>query len=196
MIFNFRGRVYNLKKRADNWTQSSVASDKRELQAYQYFKNEFENIKSKSLEYIEEEGYSNKRLSVEFEGRDIPISLLSSLKDTYRHDSTLSVEERAIKVATLTNMYNRELKNLQNRIINMAVASPDNLYLVDIATSINILNDLLREYAYMQAIVKSGIKVIAGADAALKVKTLKDNIEIRISEINARLTLEEIQRRP
>lgn len=195
MIFNFRGAKYNLIRKAKDWTQSSVVDDKRELTAYQYFVNEFENIDKKVLEYINEEGYSDKRLYVDMGGRLVSISTLESLKDIYKQDTSLSVNERAIKVATLNNMYNKALEDLKNRIINMAVSCRDNIYLVTIATSIVTLNALINEYAYMQAIQKSGVKVIDGGDAAVKLKSLKNSIEIRIMEINSRITIEESYKR-
>ena len=59
-----------------------------------------------------------------------------------------------------------------------------------------IINSLLKEYAYLPAIQRSKVYQINNqeSNAGDKIKKLKDAIELRLVEIEHRLTVEETKR--
>lgn len=178
-----------------NWTHSSVVSDKRELNIYQLFKDQFNSIQNKTEEYIKDCGYDDINLLVNYNGKAVSLMYLNSFKDSLLNDKTLSTEERAIKVAEMQKICHIKLKELEARIIPLAIANPNNIYLAHIKSSIDILNSMLKEYVSLLAIERCGVRAINGSDASKKLKTLKDAIDIRIVEIEGRLSLEENYRR-
>lgn len=183
-------------QRAKNWTRSSVSDDKKELTIYQSFQDQFSSIKNKADEYIRECSYFDSRLFIDYNGKQVSIDFISSLKNTISLEKSLSVEERAIKVAELTRFYNQKLKEIEERIISLSLVQQDNVYLSYIASCIKIINSLLKEYGYLLAVQKSGVQNInsIGEPAGVKLKKLQDEIELRITEINSRLTIENIRK--
>ena len=187
-----------LLKRISNWSKSSVTDDKQEQLAYQKFQDQFTNIKNKSEEYLQESGYTDSRLYVEYKGKMVPISYISALIESLKTNRFMSVNERALEVANTTNLYNQKLKEIEYRIIDLAVQNPNNIYLAYISKSIEILNSLLKQYAYLLAVQRSGVNHIdnnGALKASQKIKALKDEIEIRLVQIESRLTLEDNRRR-
>ena len=172
-----------------NWAHSSINDDKKELNAYQKFQDQFSLIDSKLEEYIAEFASEDTRLLIEYNGEKMPINLLKS--------KSLPIEERAYQSAELTRIYYEKLKQLKNRIIALAVTETDNVYLTYIHSCIQIINNLLREYAHLLAIQRTGISKIdnfGNSNAGEKIKVLKDNIEIRTAEINTRLAIDSLKR--
>lgn len=183
--------MFNLQ-RLKNWTKSSVNDDKRELEVYQLFQDQFNSIKYKIEEYIKECGYEDKRLFIEYNNELIPLSLLNALKESSLKNRSLSLQERAKLAAELTNFYNQKLKEIEAKIIELSLTERDNVYLITISSYIQIINNLLRKYIGLLAIQKSGVINIKSNN---EIQKLKDSIEIRIAEIKTRLSLEEISRR-
>ncbi len=182
--------MFSLQK-LKNWTHSSISSDKQELEIYEYFKNEIENIKKVRKSYIDEEGREDISIYTEYNGEIVPISFLKTYKESVLHDKSLDAISRARKQAMLEDMYRERLKELENRIISMAISIPDNVYLKQISSYINILNQLLRKYAYLLAIQRSGLTTISSEE---DLKKLEDNILIRSSEIQKRITIDTMKR--
>lgn len=180
-----------------NWAQSSINDDKKELNAYQSLDDQISLIYSKIDEYINDLGSIDKRLFVEYNGNLVSVSLLNILKDTILKDKNLSIEQRAYQSAELSRIYIEKLTELKEKIIAIAVTQTDNVYLAYINSCIKIINALLKEYNYMQAIKRANISSINNSDninVGKKIKILKDQISIRISEINRRLTIDGLKR--
>lgn len=186
--------MFNLQ-RLKNWTKSSVNDDKKELEIYQLFQDQFNSIKNKSDEYISELGYTDRRLFVNFNGEAVPLSVIDAIKDSIPKNKNLSIQEKAHQVAELSNFYYQKLKEIESRIIDISIKESDNAYLITIANNIKLLNKLLMEYSYLLAIQRSGVKKIESPNTYEKIKQLKDSIEIRIAEIQTRLITEEIHKR-
>ena len=188
--------MFSLNK-LKNWAKSSISDDKIELEVYQKLMDQINGIKGKADEYINEMNYTDERLYVEYEGKLVPISYLLSLKQSVMQDKTLKPEERAYKSANLTYFYNLKVKELEEKIVNLALLEPNNVYLAYINSSIQILNSLIKEYVYLMAMQRSQIfKIDNTGDmtAGQKLKKLKNEIDIRISEIESRLTIESLKR--
>lgn len=180
-----------------NWSHSSINDDKKELNAYQSLNDQISLIYSKIDEYIKELGSLDERLLIDYNGNKISISLLNILKDSVLRDKKLSIEQRAYESAELNRIYIEKLIELKEKIIAMAVTQTDNAYLTYINSCIRIINALLKEYNYMIAIRRSNISFIDNSDninAGKKIKILKDQIDIRTSEINKRLTIDSLKR--
>ena len=185
-------------QRLKNWAHSSIASDKQELNAYQSFLDQFSLIDSKIEEYLSELGMDDRRLFVDYNGKEIPINFLKIMSESTLKDKNLSSVERACQSAELIRIYYEKLKQLKNKIISIAVNETDNIYLIYINSCINIINSLLKEYAHLLAVQRSGIysiNNIGNHNAGEKIKNLKDNIEIRTAEINSRLTMENLRKK-
>lgn len=178
-------------QKAQSWLHSSVSDDKQELEAYQTFKDELENIKRVRGEYISEEGREDYMLQVLYNGKLVPLSLLETLKNSILYNKTLSVEQKAKQSSYLEELYRESLKELESRIITMAINNPNNVYLKQISSSISTLNKLIKRYANLIAIQRSGIKTITDND---ELKSLEDSILIRSSEIEQRLAIETMKR--
>lgn len=73
----------------------------------------------------------------------------------------------------------------------MALIDPYNVYLSQIASSLRVINTLLKKYLYLLAIKRSGLITISSYD---ELKSLEDNIKIRISELNYRITTDTMKR--
>lgn len=180
-----------------NWAHSSINDDKKELNAYQKFQDQFSLIDSKLEEYIAEFASEDTRLLIEYNGEKMPINLLKIIRESLLKSKSLPIEERAYQSAELTRIYYEKLKQLKNRIIALAVTETDNVYLTYIHSCIQIINNLLREYAHLLAIQRTGISKIdnfGNSNAGEKIKVLKDNIEIRTAEINTRLAIDSLKR--
>lgn len=184
-------------QRLKNWLKSSVNDDKNELIAYQSFTDILNSIDSKFEEYLEECGYNDQKLYITINNEKCPLDYLKILRDSVNHDKSLSIGEKAKQAAKLTTLYYEELKELKNKIIDLAVNTTDNVYLYQLNSSIKILNQLLKKYAYLKAIEEANIKVIDNIDsrASEKIKSLSDNIAIRSAEVNTRLSLENTSKR-
>ena len=185
-------------QRLKNWAHSSVASDKQELNAYQSFQDQFSLIDSKIEEYLSELGMDDSRLFVNYNGKAIPVNFLKVMSESLLKDKNLSLQEKAIQSEKLNRLYYEKLRQLKEKIISLAVNEKDNVYLTYINSCINIINGLLKEYAHLLAIQRSGIYSInnnGNNNAGEKIKVLKDNIEIRSAEINSRLTMENLGRK-
>ena len=188
--------MFNLQ-RLKNWAHSSIEFDKSELNTYQNFQDQMSLINGKIEEYITELGSEDKRLLVEYNDEKIPIDLLKLLSETILKNKELSVQQRAHESAELTRIYYEKLKQLKNKIVALAVTETDNVYLAYIHSCIQIINNLLREYAHLLAIQRAGIYKIDNSgnlNAGEKIKVLKDNIEIRTAEINTRLATDSLKR--
>ncbi len=188
--------MFRLQK-LKNWTHSSVTDDKKELNVYQSFQDQISLINSKTEEYITELGSEDKRLLIEFNGDKIPISLLKIMSESLLKNKSLSIEERATQSAELNRLYYQKLKLLKDKIIELAVNETDNVYLTYIHSCIKIINKLLKEYSYLLAIQRAAITSIdndGNLNAGEKLRVLKDNIDVRTAEINARLTIDSLKR--
>ncbi len=180
-----------------NWTKSSINDDKMELEIYQKFKDQIFSIKDKADEYINEMNYTDERLYVEYEGKLVPISYLLSLKQSVMQDKILKPEERAYKSANLTYFYDLKVRELEEKIVNLSLLEPNNVYLAYINSSIQILNSLIKEYVYLMAIQRSQIFKIdntGNMTAGQKLNKLKNEIDLRITEIENRLTIDNLKR--
>ena len=180
-----------------NWAHSSINDDKKELNAYQKFQDQFSLIDSKLEEYIAEFASEDTRLLIEYNGEKMPINLLKIISESLLKSKSLPIEERAYQSAELTRIYYEKLKQLKNRIIALAVTETDNVYLTYIHSCIQIINNLLREYAHLLAIQRTGISKIdnfGNSNAGEKIKVLKDNIEIRTAEINTLIAIDILKR--
>ena len=188
--------MFNLQ-RLKNWTHSSVVDDKKELNAYQSFQDQFTLIDSKIEEYINELGSADERLFVDYNRKKVSVNLLKLMSESLLRNKDLPTEEKAYQSAELQRLYYEYLKQLKEKIIAIAVSQTDNVYLAYIHSCIEIINTLLREYSHLLAIQKSGISKVdnnGNLNAGEKIKTLKDNIEIRTAQINTRLALENLKR--
>lgn len=180
-----------------NWAHSSISDDKKELNAYQSFQDQFSLIDSKIEEYINELAGEDARLLIEYNGEKMPVNLLKIMSESLLKSRNLSTEERAYQSAELTRIYYEKLKQLKNKIIALAVTETDNVYLAYIHSCITIINSLLKEYSHLLAVQKSSIYTINNSgnlNAGEKIKVLKDNIEIRTAEINTRLATDSLKR--
>ena len=182
--------MFNLQ-RLKNWTKSSINDDKKEIEIYQLFQDQFNLIKYKTEEYISECGYEDKRLFIEYNNELISLSLLNTLKESSLKNNKLSIQERAKLAAELTNFYNQKLKEIEAKIIELSFTEKDNIYLITISSYVQILNNLLKKYIGLLAIQRSGVKYINSRE---EIQKLKDSIEIRTAEIQTRLSLEEISK--
>ena len=190
--------MFRLQK-LKNWTHSSVTDDKKELNVYQSFQDQFSLTNSKIEEYIAELGSEDQRLLIDYNGEKMPISLLKTISESLLRSRNLSAEERAHQSAELARISHEKLKELKNKIVSIAVTETDNVYLAYIHSCIKIINSLLKEYSYLLAIQKSSIYAIdnsSSLNAGEKMKVLKDYIDIRTTEINTRLTIDELKRFP
>lgn len=184
-------------QRLKNWTHSSVTDDKSELDAYQIFQDQFSSLNSKIEEYISELGYEDERLLIDYNGEKIPLETLKTLGKSILKDNSLNIQQRVLKSEELNRMYYEKLKELKDKITALAINETDNVYLAYINSCIHIINALLKRYAHLLAIQKSTISSIDNSDnlnAGEKIRVLKDNIDIRTSEINTRLSLENLKR--
>ena len=180
-----------------NWAKSSINDDKMELEIYQKFKDQINSIKDKSNEYINEMNFTDERLFVEYEGKLVPISYLISIKQSVMQDKSLSSEERAYKSADLTYFYKLKVRELEEKIVSLALLEPNNVYLAYINSSIQILNSLMKEYVHLMAIQRSKIFKIDSTGemtAGQKLKKLKNEIDLRITEIESRLTVNSLKK--
>ena len=175
----------------NNWTHSSISDDKQELETYQVFKNEIDRIKQTSEEFIKEEGTENYMLHILYNGKLVSLSLLEMLKKSVLNNNSLSLEDRVKESYLIEGTYRNGLEELKSRIINMALMNPGNIYLKKIASSLGIINTLLKRYLHLIAIQRSGLTTISSYD---ELKRLEDNILIRISELNHRITTDTIKR--
>ena len=187
--------MFNLEK-AKNWTKSSVADNKNEQIIYQKFQDQITSIENKIKEYIKDQGYQDVRLYIKFKDRLLSIPYLEAIIQSVKDDNNLSPQNRAFKVATITNFYNQQLQELSKKIISISLTERDNVYLAYIHESLMIINSLLKEYAYLPAIQRSKVYQINNqeSNAGDKIKKLKDAIELRLVEIEHRLTVEETKR--
>ena len=188
--------MFNLQ-RLKNWAHSSIEFDKSELNTYQNFQDQISLIDGKIEEYITELGREDKRLLVEYNDEKIPIDLLKLLSETILKNKELSVQQRAHESAKLNRIYVEQLKQLKNKIVALAVTETENVYLAYINSYIAIINILLKQYAHLLAIQRSGIYKIDNSgnlNAGEKMKVLKDNIEVRTAEINTRLVTDSLKR--
>ena len=188
--------MFRLEK-LKNWAHSSVADDKKELNVYQSFQDQFLAINSKIDDYLNEKSYEDERIQVDYNGKKIPINLLKTLSQSILSNKDLTTIQKAQKSAELTKLYYEKLRQLSEKIITLAVTEKDNVYLVYINSCIQIINSLLNEYSYLLAIQRSSIYQIDNQgelNAGEKLKVLKDNIEIRTAEINSRLALDRLKR--
>lgn len=186
--------MFGLRK-AINWTKSSVVDDKYEMSIYKKLEEEFLSIDSKIEEYLKDLGYEDTRLHINFNGALYPLEYLKSLSSTISYSKTLTIEEKAIQMANLERLYIVELEKLKHRIIDMACAIQDNIYLAYINSRIRIINSLLKENLHLIAIQRSGVTCIDSSNntlASQKYKKFKDTMDIRVSEIEYRLASENI----
>lgn len=174
-----------------NWAHSSISDDKHELEVYQIFQNEIDNIKKIRQEYINEEGSYDNKLQVSFKGNLVSLSVIETLKNTILNNQRLSLEERIKENTILADIYREKLKELEDRIITMALRNPENVYLSRISSSLGVINTLLKRYIHLLAIQRSGVTSINNGD---DLKQLEDSILIRISEINYRITTDTMKR--
>ena len=184
-------------QRLKNWAYSSVADDKKELNVYQSFQDQISLINTKIEEYIIELGNEDNRLLVDYNDEKIPINLLKVFSESISKNKNLSIEERMKQKVELDRLYYERLKQLKDKIVALATTQTDNVYLVHIHNCIKIINDMLRQYSCLLAIQKSSIRSIdniGDRNAGEKLRILKDYIDIRTSEINCRLTMENIKR--
>ena len=189
--------MFNLRK-IKNWTHSRIVDDEKELQIYQYFIDQFENIDKKIDEYISEMGDEDTRLFVKYNGKMVPVNNLKFMSEALINDPTIDSQNRVYQSAELHRLYLLELKKIKEIIISLSITNKDNIYLSYINTCISILNKLLQEYSYLLAVQRSGIYLIdnyGDLNAGKKIKKLKDNIEIRSNEIKCRLTLDDLERK-
>ena len=189
--------MFKLQK-LKNWTHSSVNDDRNELNIYQSFQDQFSSINSKIEEYIEEVGREDSRLLIDYNGQKMTLEMLKILSESVMRNKDLSVQERAFQSAELSRAYHENLKLLKEKIISLAVIAKDNVYLAYINSYIQIINAMLKEYAYLLAVQRSGVRSIDNTgelNAGQKIGKLKDNIDIRTAEINSRLSLENCKRR-
>lgn len=188
--------MFRLQK-LKNWAHSSVADDKKELNAYQSIQDQILAIYSKIDEYLKEKSYEDERIQVDYNGEKIPVNVLNTLSQSILSNKDLTTVQKAKKSAELTKLYYEKLKRLREKIIALAVTEKDNIYLVYINSCIQIINSLLKEYSYLLAIQRSSIYKIDNQgelNAGEKLKALKDSIEIRTAEINSRLALDNLKR--
>lgn len=178
-------------RKAINWTHSSISDDKNEIEVYQLFQTEIENINKIIEEFIKEEGRENYLLYVLYRGKLVSLSLLENLKSSVLYNNRLSIEDRVKESSILEETYHKALEELKNRIITMAIKNPHNVYLSQIASSLRVINTLLKKYLYLLAIKRSGLITISSYD---ELKSLEDNIKIRISELNYRITTDTMKR--
>lgn len=177
--------------KAKNWAHSSISDDKSEIEVYQVFQNEIDNIKQTIEEFIKEEGAENYLLHILYKGRLVSLSFLENYRASILNNIKLSLEYKVKESTLLEEAYRKGLEELKNRIINMARISPDNVYLSKIASSLGVINALLKKYLYLAAIEKSRLTSISSYD---ELKMLEDNILIRISELNYRITTDTMKR--
>ncbi len=184
-------------KRLKDWSCSSVNDDKKELTVYQSLNDQILSINSKIDEYINEFGTSDSRLLILYDGKLIGISFLNVLKNSVLKDKSLSVEQRANKSDYINRCYIEELKKLREKIVSLAIMCTDNIYLVYINSCIEVINGLLKKYNYLLAIQRANISSINNSgnlNAGQKLVLLKEQIDIRESEINRRLATVNIKR--
>lgn len=174
-----------------NWTHSSFSDDKKEIETYQVFQAEIDNIKKTINEYIEIEGSEDDFLKIDFNNQLMPLSLLKTLKNTILNNNKLSIGDRVKRSSLLEELYCEKLEELENKIIAIALSNPSNVYLNKISSSLGVINILLKRYIYLVAIERSGLGTISNYD---ELKKLEDNIKIRISEINYRITTDTMKR--
>ena len=174
-----------------NWTSSSISDDKNEIETYQVFQNEINNIKQTIEGFIKEEGSENYLLHVLYNGKLVSISFLETLKNSILNNNRLSIQDRIKESSLLDSAYRSGLEELKNRIINMARINPDNAYLSKISSSLNIINTLLKRHLHLIAIKKSGLMSISNYN---ELKQLEESIIMRISELNYRITTDTMKR--
>lgn len=174
-----------------NWTHSSISDDKNEIEAYQTFQNEIERIKQTSEEFIKEEGAENYLLHILYKGKLVSLSFLEILKSSILNNNRLSLEDKIRESSALEETYRKGLEELKNRIITMAIRNPNNVYLSKISSSLSIINTLLTRYRHLLAIQRSGVVNISSYS---ELKQLEDNILIRISELERRITIDTMKR--
>lgn len=188
--------MFRLQK-IKNWMHSSVIDDKKELNVYQSFQDQISSINTKIEAYIAELGNDDSRLLINYNGKNISLGMLKILSESILKDIKLSVDQRAYESAELNRIYYEELKKLKEKIIAIAVTETDNVYLAYINSYIQVINRLLKEYSNLLAIQRSSIYSIDNQgelNAGEKLKTLKDNIDIRTAEIQCRLTTDDLKR--
>ena len=120
--------MFNLEK-AKNWTKSSVADNKNEQIIYQKFQDQITSIENKIKAYIKDQGYQDVRLYIKFKDRLLSIPYLEAIIQSVKDDNNLSPQNRAFKVATITNFYNQQLQELSKKIISISLTERDNVYL-------------------------------------------------------------------
>lgn len=174
-----------------NWAHSSITEDKNEIEIYQIFTNEINSIKNTIEEFIKEEGSDNHLLYVLHDGKLVSLSLLETLRNSLLNSKSLSIEDKIKQSSLLEESYRKNLEELKNRIIRMALRRPDNVYLSKISSSIGIINTLLKRYLHLIAIQRSGLVSLSSFD---ELKKLEDSITIRISELNYRITTDTMKR--
>lgn len=187
--------MFNLNK-AKNWSMSSIADDKRELNAYQQFQDCFSSINNQIDEYISEKSYEDERLQIVIDGKKYPLSYLDILENSIQSSKDLGIEEKIKKISEIEALKIQKIREIRDRIINLAVNCSDNKFLSCIQSTLKLLNRLLITYAGLTAIRKSGVRNInnEGIDAAKKIKSLEDEIEIRIAQINSRIATDTMKR--
>lgn len=178
-------------KKLNNWTHSSIPDDKQEIEVYQVFQTEIESINKTIEEFIKEEGIENYLLHILYNGRLVSLSFLETLKSSILNNNKLSIQDRIKESSLLEETYRKGLDELRNRIINMARIKPDNVYLSKISSSLEVINTLLKRYLHLTAIKRSSLMTISNYD---ELKRLEDNITIRISELNYRITTDTMKR--
>lgn len=176
--------IINKMKR---WSRSSISDDKQELEAYQTFKNEFANIKKYQDTYLKEEGREDNRLFIPLSGELVPLHFLLTLKESVLNNKKLDAIDRAKKASQIEELHRLKLQELENKIIHMAITTPDNVYLKQISSSLSIINTLIKRYAHLMAITSSGVKTVSNRN---ELRALEDSILIRISEIEHRIAMD------
>ena len=174
-----------------NWAHSSISEDKQEIETYQNFQNEIENIRKIIKEYLDTEGSEDNLLKVNYNNQLVPLNLLQTLKNSILNNKKMSIEEKVKESSLIEEFYRRAFEELENRVIRMAQVNPNNVYLSKISSSLGVINTLLKRYLYLTAIQRSGLTSISSYD---ELKKLEDNILIRISELDYRITTDTMKR--